>query len=145
PREFTIELRAPNGFPRPPRLLRIEPNVIPIVQGQSIPRELHIANGLPDVSFDLNLPGLRFAAGEEPVTIEIAEASGLKVWRRCDHLSDFGPDDRVFELDAARAQVTFGNGVNGRVPPAEAQVLVTYAVCDADEGNVARNRRWSVA
>ena len=145
PREFTIELRAPNGFPRPPRLLRIEPNVLPIVQGQAIPRELHIANGLPDWSLQLNLPGLRFAAGEEPVTIEIAEPAGLKVWRRGDRLSDAGPDDRVFELDAGRGRVTFGNGINGRIPPAEAQVLVSYAVCEGDQGNVARNRRWSVA
>ena len=145
PREFTIELRAPNGFVRPPRLLRIEPNVIPIVQGRSIPRELQVANGLPDFSFNLNVPGLRFAPGAEPVTIEIAEASGLHEWKRVDRLSEHGPDDRVFELDARRAQVTFGNGINGRLLPAETQILVSYAVCDADQGNVARNRRWKVA
>jgi predicted phage baseplate assembly protein len=145
PRDVTLELRAPNGFPRPPRLLRIEPNVIPIVQGRSIPRELHVANGLPDWSFSLNVPGLRFAPGEAPVTIEIAEVTGVKEWRRSERLSDTGPDDRVFELDAGRALVTFGNGVNGKIPPAESQVLVSYAVCDADKGNVARNRRWSVA
>jgi predicted phage baseplate assembly protein len=145
PRELTIELRAPNGFPRPPRLLRIEPNVIPIVQGHSIPRELQVANGLPDFSFNLNVPGLRFAPGAKPVTIEIAEASGLHEWKGVDRLSDSGPDDRVFELDARRAQVTFGNGINGRLVPAETQVLVSYAVCDADQGNVARNRRWKVA
>jgi predicted phage baseplate assembly protein len=146
PREFTIEMRAPNGFPRPPRLLRIEPNVIPIVQGCSVARELHVAlsKPQPDFNFDLDAPGLRFAAGEEPVTIEIAEVSGLKAWRHCDHLSDFGPDDRVFELDAGRRRVTFGNGVNGRIPPADAQILVSYAVCDGDKGNVARNRRWRV-
>ncbi|MGZ5442164.1 MAG: putative baseplate assembly protein [Thermoanaerobaculia bacterium] len=146
PREFTIELRAPNGFPRPPRLLRIEPNVVPIVQGRSVARELHVARSepQPDFNFDLNVPGLRFAAGEEPVTIEIAEVSGLNAWRRCDHLTDLGPDDRVFELDAGRGRVTFGNGVNGRIPPADAQILVSYAVCDGDKGNVARNRRWRV-
>ena len=143
--EFTIELRAPDGLPRPPHLLRIEPNVVPIVQGRSIPRELHVANGQPDFNLDLDVPGLRFAAGEDPVKIEIAEASGLKVWRRCDHLSDFAPDDRVFELDAQRGKVAFGNGVNGKIPPAEAQILVSYAVCDAVEGNVARNRQWKVA
>lgn len=144
PREFTIELRATGGFVRPPQLLRIEPNVIPIVQGRTVARELHPAKSeaQPDFNFDLNLPGLRFAPNEEPVTIEIVEVPGP--WRRCDHLSDFGPDDRVFELDLAQGRVTFGNGINGRIPPPDAQILVSYAVCDGDQGNVARNRRWRV-
>lgn len=145
PPELTIELRAPNGLPRPPRLLRIEPGVLPIVQGQAIPRELQTANGLPDFSFQLNVPGLRFAPGEEPVTIEVAESSGLNVWKRVDRLSEQGPHDRAFELDAGRAKVTFGNGINGTKPPAGAQIFVSYAVCDAENGNVARNRRWRVA
>jgi predicted phage baseplate assembly protein len=79
------------------------------------------------------------------VEIEVPEAAGLNVWQRCDRLSDHGPDERVYELDAARAEITFGNGINGRIPSAESQVLVSYAVCDADRGDVARNRPWSVA
>src|SRR5262249_30808938 len=59
PQTFTIEFRCRDGFPRPPQLLRIEPNVIPIMQGRSISRELHPANGIPDWSFTLNVPGLR--------------------------------------------------------------------------------------
>lgn len=143
PLELTIELRASDGFARPPRLLRIEPNVLPIEQGKAV-REVHTAVERPDWSFDLTERGLRFAAGEEPVAIEIGEAAGLKVWERKDRLSDRGPGERVFELDAGRAKVTFGNGINGRIPPAQAQVLVSYAVCDAERGDVARNRRWRV-
>ena len=145
PQEFTIELHAPNGFARPPRWLHIEPNVIPIVQGRPVARELHEPTGQPDWSFNLDLPGLRFAAGEEPVQIEVDELAGLNVWQRTDHLSEHGPDDRVFELDARRAEIKFGNGINGRIPPVDAQVLASYAVCDADRGNVARNRSWRVA
>jgi len=145
PRELTIELRAPNGFARPPRFLRIEPNVIPIVQGRAVVRELHVATGLPDWSFNLDVPGLRFAADEEAVQIEVDELAGLHMWKRTDRLSDRGPGERVFELDAGRAQITFGNGINGRIPPAESQVLASYTVCDAERGNVARNRPWRVA
>ncbi|HET8775150.1 MAG TPA: putative baseplate assembly protein [Thermoanaerobaculia bacterium] len=143
--ELTIELRAPKGFARPPRWLRFEPNVIPIVQGRAVARELHEPTGQPDWSFPLDLPGLRFAAGDEPVQIEVDELAGLHVWERTDHLSDHGPDDRVFALDARRAEVAFGNGLNGRIPPVDAQVLASYAVCDAERGNVARNRSWRVA
>ena len=144
PRDFTIELHAPAGFARPPRFLRIEPNVVPIVQGRPVAREVHDATGLPDWSFNLDVPGLRFAAGEEAVQIEVDEPAGLHVWKREDRLSDRGPGERVFELDAERARITFGNGINGRIPPAESQVLASYAVCDAERGNVARNRSWRV-
>lgn len=144
PRAFTLELRSASGFSRPPRVLRIEPNVIPIKQGQTIIRETQIANGLPDWNFLLDVPGLRFASGEMPVTLEVAEASGLNTWERREQLSDSGPDDNVYELDAVTGQITCGNGVNGRIPPAESQVLITYSVSDGEEGGVARNRKWKV-
>lgn len=141
--ELTLELHAPRGFERPPRLLRIEPNVVPIAQGRSITSEPHAANGLPDWSFVLDAPGLRFAAGEEPAVIDVDEATGQHRWERRDHLSDQGPGDRVYELDAGR--ITFGNGLNGRMPAEGNVVYVTYAVCDAEAGGVARNRKWKVA
>jgi hypothetical protein len=145
PREFTIELNAPGGFPRPPRLLRIEPNVIPIEQGRTITRELHEATGMPDWNLTLEEQGLRFATGEDPVTLEVAESSGLVQWSRCESLSDCGPNDQKYELDAATGRVTFGNGVNGGIPEEGSRVLVSYAVSDADTGVVARNRKWQVA
>ena len=142
PREFTIELRASNGFPRPPRVLSIEPNVIPILQGYKISFEVHDALGVPDWSFALNVPGLRFESGEEPVTISVGGPTGLKPWRRCERLSEQGPNDEVYEFDLRTNEVTFGNGVNGRIPPNEAQVTADYAVSDGEAGGVARNRKW---
>jgi hypothetical protein len=145
PKTFTIELRSPSGFSRPPRLLRIEPNVIPIIQGQRIDQELQVPTGLPDWSFTLNSPGLRFDEDEEPVKIESWEASGLVSWERRGSIEDCGPEDRAYELDVAKDEVRFGNGINGRIPGADSQILVSYAVCDGDLGNVARNRKWKVA
>ena len=145
PKKFTIELQSRSGFPRPPRVLRIEPNVIPILQGQTISRELQTSKGDPDWSFELGVPGLRFAGDEEPIKVEISETSGINVWSRCERLSDRGPDENVYELDPQKARVTFGNGVNGRIPPAESQAFVTYSVSDGEEGRVARNRKWKVA
>jgi predicted phage baseplate assembly protein len=144
PRTFTIELQSPRGFARPPRVLRINPNVVPIVQGRPIDRELQVATGLPDWGFTLNVPGLRFEAGEDPVKLEVAEPTGLSTWRRA-RLVESGPDDRVYEIDSATGHITFGNGINGRIPAAVSQVLITYAVSDGENGNVGRNRKWNVA
>ena len=142
---FSIELGAPNGFARPPRLLRVDTNVVPVLQGRAIEREIYPATGLPDASFVLAVPGLRYGAGKPPVTVEVAENAGVATWKQVDTLADCGPDDNVFVFDAGEARVTFGNGVNGRVPPEGAQVLASYAVSDAEEGDVARNRAWHVA
>jgi hypothetical protein len=144
PWRFTIELRAERGLARAPRVLRIEPNAMPVRQGRAIPRESHEATGTPDWSFRLDAPGLRFGAGEDPITLQVPEVDGLNDWRREDDLSAQGPNDNVFVLNTRIGEVTFGNGVNGRMPPAGSHVLVSYAVSDAEQGNVARNRRWKV-
>lgn len=144
PGEVTLQIRAPRGLPRPPRVLRIEPNVIPILQGRQIERELHVATGLADGIVDLDVPGLRFEHDKDPVKVEVAEATGLSTWRR-GRLSENGPNDAVHEFDTATSRITFGNGINGRTPTPVSQVLVSYAVSDGEQGNVGRNRKWSVA
>jgi hypothetical protein len=145
PNKFTIELCAPNGLARPPRVLRIEPNVIPILQGYTILREQQEAAGIPDWSFSLKVPGVRFASGAEPVIVEVAEPTGEKKWSRSYRLSECGPDENVYEFDIRTRQITFGNGINGRIPPARSQVFVSYSVSDGEKGSVARNRKWRVA
>jgi predicted phage baseplate assembly protein len=65
-------------------------------------------------------------------------------WQRCDRLSESGPEDTVYEFDPASRRVTFGNGLNGRIPKFETKVLVSYAVSDGDQGGVAANRNWQV-
>lgn len=144
PKNFTVELRSRSGFPRPPRVLRIEPNVVPILQGQTIFRELQVAVAVPDWDFQLGVPGLRFAAGQEPIKVEVAEPLGIVEWIRTDRISDHGPDESVYELDLKDARVIFGNGINGRIPPGGAQVFTTYSVSDGEAGRVARNRKWEV-
>src|SRR5262249_46985077 len=117
---------------------------IPMQQGRTINQELHVANGGPDLNFRLGVPGLKFASGEDPVVVQVPERGVLNTWRRCDRLSEQGPDDRVYELDLRTDEITFGNGVNGQIPAAALQVLVTYKVSDGDAGGVARNRKWRI-
>jgi predicted phage baseplate assembly protein len=142
---ITLEFRAPRGFDRVPRVLCIEPNVIPISQGRLIERELHddVPN-LPNQGFVLHTPGLAFEPGTNAVKVEVADATGFKEWHRRDRLSDCGPAGAVYELDPRAACVTFGNGINGQMPAAGAQIFASYAVNDGTGGNTARNRKWLV-
>lgn len=144
PSQFTLEFRAIRGSARPPRALRIEPNVVPIQQGRSIERESHLATGEPDWDFTLEETGLRFGPGQKLLTLEVADPTGIREWR-VGSIADLGPDDEKFEFDHRTGHVTFGNGINGRIPRQGADVLVSYAVSDGELGRVARNRKWRVA
>jgi predicted phage baseplate assembly protein len=145
PRSFAIVLRAPAGLPRPPRVLRIDLNVIPLRQGQHVRDEVFTATGLPDQTFDFAVPGLRFGAGVPQPAISVAEPSGGEAWNVRERLDECGPEDRVFALDPVRARLTLGNGINGRLPAPRAQVLVSYSTCDGAAGNASRNQRWRAA
>ena len=143
PTAATLEFRAPGGFDRAPRLLCIEPNVLPVAQ-RLVVSDRHLANGLPDQGFDLETPGLEFEPGTEPVTIEVERPGGTEIWQVRERLADCGPADRVFALDPVAARVTFGNGVNGAIPPAETPIVARYRVNDGARGNLAANRKWAV-
>jgi hypothetical protein len=148
PHRFTVQLRATRGFPRPPRVSRIDMNVIPVVQGRSIVREMHSAMDVPHWSVDLQeiheSSGLQFECDNSPVLIEVQDGGRLTTWNRVEQLSDWGPQDCVYECDISSARVTFGNGLNGKLPRDESYVYATYQVCDGDSGNVSRNRKWKV-
>jgi predicted phage baseplate assembly protein len=145
PRRFSLSFSAAGGLARPPRLLGLQLNVLPIVQGRSIRERLcEDSPGTPDQSFDLLVAGLRFEQGMEPVQIEVLTGDHMTTWQRSDCLAKAGPDDTVFEIDAERARITFGNGINGRIPAEHAQISASYATCDGAGGSTARNRRWQV-
>ncbi|MDR5761448.1 putative baseplate assembly protein [Caballeronia sp. LZ035] len=139
-----LEFRASRGFERAPRIVRIEPNVLPVEQGRDIKRELHVAQGLPAQSFDLEAAGIAFDPQRPAVVLEVAGEGEFATWRQVERLGEWGPDDRVYSLDPVAGRARFGNGVNGSVPPAGAQILASYRVNDGAAGNVARNRRWAV-
>lgn len=144
PAAFSLEISALRGFARPPRILRIEPGVLPIVQGGMVTKEVHAAHGVPSQRIRLAVPGLRFGAGVTPLVVITVEQGARHEWRRVDDLAASGPADRHYELAAADESLLFGNGVNGFVPPFESQVFVDYSCCDGASANLPRHQRWQV-
>jgi hypothetical protein len=143
PTAATLEISAPGGAARAPRLLRIEPNVLPVVQRQAV-EERHDADGSPDQAFDLETPGISYAAGAEPVSVAVEGEAEATAWTLVERLADCGPGDRAFAFDRVAARVRFGNGLNGAVPPAGAKIVSRYLVCEGVGGNFAASRRWRV-
>jgi predicted phage baseplate assembly protein len=69
----------------------------------------------------------------------LAGGTSGTVWREVDNLGQFGPEDRVFVLDAALGIVYTGDGVHGAaVPPGVANVLArAYRAGGGSSGAVA--------
>jgi predicted phage baseplate assembly protein len=139
----TLEFRAPAGFARAPRIIRIEPNAVPIIQ-RLAQEDTCPGDGKPDQGFDLQSPALEFEPGTDPVKVEVETLGKVESWTKVERTDDSGPADRHFTLDPVAARVAFGNGVNGAVPAAETKIYAKYSVCDGAAGNIAANRKWVV-
>src|SRR5262249_48023334 len=75
------------------------------------------------------------------LVLEIDEGAGTAAvrWQEVADLAAYGPDDRVFELNAQTGVLTFGTGVHGRaVPPGFRNVrALQYQVASGRAGKVA--------
>jgi predicted phage baseplate assembly protein len=139
---FTIEI-APlaGGIARAPRVSRIEPNVLPVLQNEDITSELHELTGVVGQVIVLDTPGLRYGGHAPAVEVLVLEAGNYVHWRLETDLANANPEDPVYTLDRDRREIRFGNGVNGRLPPA-GNLLVNYSACDGAAGNLPRNQSW---
>ena len=104
------------GYEIPPRFESLRPNTIPVTQGATIAGESHgLSHQLPGQVLQLaNVPIL---AGSQK--IQILEANGQ--WEEWQEVPDFdasGPDDAHYVLNRVTGAVQFGDGINGRMPPA---------------------------
>ena len=103
------------GYEIPPRLARVQTNVVSVQHGGHVSREsLETEDGrtkttdLPDQAFHFERTPIRDATimiGDEP-------------WTAVSDFDASGPDDRHYVLDREQGVVRFGNGVHGAVPDA---------------------------
>jgi hypothetical protein len=142
--ECMLEISAPRGFARPPRILRIDANVLPVAQSMAVVREEYEGTGLPDQSHLLDQPGLQFGDGPAPVQVWSVSGQSCQRWELRSDLDASGPDDRHVVLDAAAGRVVFGNGVNGMAPAMDERLLVSYRASMGAAGNVPRDQTWYV-
>ncbi|HXW79640.1 MAG TPA: hypothetical protein VEJ84_09075, partial [Acidimicrobiales bacterium] len=81
----------------------------------------------PRASFSTGEPGQTFYAAYPPVLSSSATVYvGGTPWIKISSLSAAGPDSHVYVLDPGSGKITFGDGAHGAVPPAGAQVRLSY-------------------
>lgn len=62
-------------------------------------------------------------------------------WERTESLAACGEDSRCYELDSATGTITFGDGVNGKIPAyaSSAEISIDYSWGGGTIGNLAKN------
>jgi predicted phage baseplate assembly protein len=131
------------GYEIPPRFESIRLNTIPATQGFTIEGEiLGASDQLPNQVFELAKAPL--LAGTPRVTVR----EGDRRYREWQGVPDFdasGPDDEHYVLDRVNGAVLFGDGLNGRIPPAVKDIdgnlvnnikVVKYRYGGGTRGNV---------
>jgi hypothetical protein len=130
----------------PPRVRRVALNVLPVIQKQMVVEVVNnFANGFPDQTYTLRMPGLIWGGSAAPVTVRTQEVGQWVLWRPADDLGTCGPTSSSYQIDPEALTITFGNGVNGRMPPAGCSLEVTYTATAGDAGNTHPGQRWQVS
>jgi predicted phage baseplate assembly protein len=95
----------------------------------------------PDTSQWLPLPGnvvsLNSLPIEDTVQVQIAEDK----WLQVSDLSLSGPTDRVFLVSRARSEISFGDGLTGRLPLVSS-MTVSFQTGGGLAGNVGQGSPW---
>lgn len=154
---FWIRARIQHGYYTiEPRLRSLRVNVLPCSQKETVRDEdLGAGNGKPNQSFEFARKPVLItepdsgsatasdSVGQEQLNKEVVVQVGEDEWRLVPSLADSGPDSKHYIFDVDKAQVQFGNGLNGKVPlPLQQVRALSYRTSNGSSGNVAKDLRW---
>jgi predicted phage baseplate assembly protein len=122
-----------------PRLRRVAVNVLSCAQRETVPNEeLGRGNARPDQWFELARGPILIPESGSPVRVAVAGDE----WRYVSSFDDSTPEGREFTFDPRSRRVSFGNGLNGRVPMPGEDVRASYQTSAGTSGNVAKGLAW---
>ncbi|MFA4902803.1 MAG: putative baseplate assembly protein [Desulfobaccales bacterium] len=135
-RYFFIRCRLKSGaYESPPQISHIALNVVKARQAVDVaePKPFRSTGNAGQVVPLLHKP---VVPGSTQVEVTLNGKSD-GTWREALYWDRAGPHDRIYVLSPETGEITFGDGRHGRVPPADAQITITYQVGGGLAGNVA--------
>lgn len=120
--------------------------VVNVIQGTTVNDEIvGYSDGSPTQQFKLSVPNVVTTNS----TIYAFEVSvNNVVYSLVENLADYYPSSEVFTVltDAENyTYLLFGDNTNGKIPPFNAEITVSYRVCDGALGNLGENAILSVS
>jgi predicted phage baseplate assembly protein len=122
---YWLRIRLDQGtYPtgKAPRLEHLLPNAVEAVNLLTeTDLTLGISSGQGGQTFVF--PKLPVDPGSLQLQLESSDGTVDADWELVDDLLDSGPDDKHYELNATSGTVTFGDGTNGLIPQAAAEIV----------------------
>ena len=122
------------GYEIPPKIDFILLNTVSAIQGITLKDRKFSGSGLPDFYLDLKSPVI-----DKTLKVKVKEEE-KDTWVEWSEVEDFDaskPGDRHYTVDLATGRVTFGDGINGRIPPkGKDNIIVSYRSGGGVRGNV---------
>jgi hypothetical protein len=127
-----------------PRISSLRLNVIAAVQVETVHNEnLGNGSGRPGHTATVQKPPI-YQVCQGDTVIQVTGRQGE--WEDWSPVVDFtqsGPDDRHYTLDALPGEITFGNGLNGRIPQTVQRIrALSYKTSRGPQGNLPAGHRW---
>ena len=117
--------------------------VVPVVQGQLRLEYLGDSDNTASQSKILNTLNIEAADNyytKQFCKVMVKIGNQVQEWKEVQHLGNCSATDRVFEInildDLSGTQILFGDGVNGAIPPKDANIFLQYLDTDGSAGNV---------
>jgi uncharacterized phage protein gp47/JayE len=110
---------------------------VPVNQGQWIYGEIvGTSGGASGQQFQLASLGIQ----DQSTLVYVQSSQGILTWTQVLNFVDNGPNDMVYTASVNQngvTTITFGDGINGLIPPLGAQITSTYIVIVGSAGNIA--------
>ena len=137
-----------DGYEIVPRIKKILINTTKAIQiKRIINEELGKSNGLPNQTFSLKeFPVVSSDYFKIELKIKYLKngTETTEVWEEVDTLSACTHKDKVFKIDRKKGLIIFGDGINGKIPPANSTIFCSYAVSKGKRGNIPEGYRWRI-
>jgi len=103
------------GYQSAPQISNVFINTISALNAVTVQNEiLGSSSGMPNQTFQVsNYPVLNSSL---PFILDVNEGSGYQTWTLVDDFSGYDRNSTVYTLDYSTGTVTFGNGVEGKIP-----------------------------
>ena len=122
-----------NALKDSPKINQILSNCVVIEQKETyIDEMIANSNGLPDMKFSLQHKNL---IGAPVITV------GNEQYKAVERFIDCGPNDNVFRYNGINADIEFGDGQYGNIPPLGAEIVAhEYKVTKGVKGNTSQGK-----
>lgn len=131
------------GYEVPPRLDAVRLNVLRLRHRRTVTDELlRRADETLETTVEADQ---KFSFRHSPVLEADIEIAGQS-WTEVDDFDRSSPTDRHYVLDHSRGTITFGNGINGMVPPVQQHVTARrYVSGGGTAGNISERSEWELS